>query len=64
MVPLTQSKVRKKLRALVLSLGLDPEIIPFIPFVGLGRPFPIIMVLLWILSRSKEHGPLMQYGPI
>ena len=32
MVPLTQSKVRKKLRALVLSLGLDPEIHSFHTF--------------------------------
>ena len=38
-VPLTQSKVRKMLRALVLSMGLDPEIHSFHTFRRSGASF-------------------------
>ena len=39
LIPLTQSKVRKRLRAMVLSLGLDPDLLSFHSFRRSGASF-------------------------
>ena len=39
LIPLTQSKVRKRLRAMVLSLGLDPDLHSFHSFRRSGASF-------------------------